>query len=195
MRLRFRRALAGLATAFLPASLALAAGIAPASAQMAFNQPNFVNEVKLGVLAHDVPYLWSGFNLESGVDFSGEVIFSPHVNLLGGTIRPGLGATINSSGYTSRAYLTTHWEWASAPTGLFFSVGLGAAIHDGHLEADAPDRKALGARVLFHIPVELGYRFDEHNSLSFYFEHMSNANTNEYNEGMDNLGIRYGYRF
>ena len=57
------------------------------------------------------------------------------------------------------------------------------------------DRKAFGSRVLFHIPVELGYRFDQHNSLSVYFEHMSNAGLASSNEGMDFLGMRYGYKF
>jgi lipid A 3-O-deacylase len=55
--------------------------------------------------------------------------------------------------------------------------------------------QALGSRVLFHIPAEVGYRFDDHNSLSAYFEYMSNAYTVSPNEGMDRLGIRYGYRF
>jgi hypothetical protein len=50
--------------------------------------------------------------------------------------------------------------------------------------------------VLFHIPAEVGYRFDDHTSLSaYFFEHMSNAYTVSPNEGMDRLGIRYGYRF
>jgi lipid A 3-O-deacylase len=53
----------------------------------------------------------------------------------------------------------------------------------------------LGHRVLFPIPAEAGYRFDDHNSLSAYFDHMSNANTVSPNEGMDRLGIHYGYRF
>jgi hypothetical protein len=57
------------------------------------------------------------------------------------------------------------------------------------------DRKALGSRVLFHFPAEIGYRFDERNSLSVYFEHTSNGYTVHPNEGLDRLGIRYGYRF
>jgi hypothetical protein len=55
--------------------------------------------------------------------------------------------------------------------------------------------KALGSRVLFHIPVEIGLRFDDHNSLSVYFEHTSNGYTQDFNEGLDRLGVRYGYRF
>ena len=49
--------------------------------------------------------------------------------------------------------------------------------------------------MLIHVPIELGFRFDQHNSLSIYFEHMSNAGLADANEGMDLLGARYGYRF
>jgi lipid A 3-O-deacylase PagL len=28
-----------------------------------------------------------------------------------------------------------------------------------------------------------------------YFEHTSNASLADYNEGMDNIGVRYGFRF
>lgn len=55
--------------------------------------------------------------------------------------------------------------------------------------------KWLGSRVLFHIPAEIGVHLDAHNDLSVYFEHTSNAYTQEYNEGMDRIGLRYGYRF
>ena len=49
--------------------------------------------------------------------------------------------------------------------------------------------------MLFHIPAEVGYRFDDHNSLSACFEHMPNAYTVSPNERMDRLGICDGYRF
>ena len=45
------------------------------------------------------------------------------------------------------------------------------------------------------MPLEAGWRFDEHNSLSVYFDHISNGNTADVNEGLDDLGVRYGYRF
>jgi lipid A 3-O-deacylase len=57
------------------------------------------------------------------------------------------------------------------------------------------DEKALGSRVLFHIPLEVGYRLDLHNSISAHFEHMSNAYTVDPNEGLDRIGVRYGYKF
>jgi hypothetical protein len=155
----------------------------------------FVDEFKIGVLWHDVPGLWSGFQAEpNSADINIEALLSPSVAFLGGTIRPAIGGSISTVGATSDAYIDARWQYET-PSGIFFGLGLGAAVHDGQLELEDWDRKALGSRVLFHIPAEIGYRFDNHNSLSAYFEHMSNAYTVSPNEGMDRLGIRYGYRF
>ena len=155
----------------------------------------FIYEAKFGVLYHDVPGLWSGFRLETGgVDINGELMLSPALPIFGGAIRPVIGGTYNTDGYTSKAYAGARWQ-IELPHNFYFGVGLGAAVHDGHLIPDALDRKALGGRWLFHIPAEIGYRFDQHNSFSIYFEHMSNGNTQKYNEALDSIGVRYGYRF
>jgi lipid A 3-O-deacylase len=60
---------------------------------------------------------------------------------------------------------------------------------------DRRERKALGSRVLFHVPLELGWRWGRRNSVSLYSCHISNAGLAEENEGLDNIAIRYGYRF
>lgn len=178
----------------LVASFACVTGVLGVAAERS-HADGFIRELKAGALAHDVDGLWSGFSREgNAVDFNAEVIFSPSLPFLWGAIRPALGGTVNFNGDTSHAYLDARWEIESA-TGLFFAAGIGAAVHDGDLELKSPDRKAFGSRVLFHIPLELGYRFDQHNSLSVYFEHLSNANLADENEGMDLLGARYGYRF
>jgi hypothetical protein len=170
------------------AIVAAALAAAPANAQ-------FVSEIKGGVLAHDVDNLWSGFSLETkAVDLNVEAILSPGLPFLFGVIRPAIGATINTDGGTSHGYLDARWQ-IDLPLGFFFGTGVGVAIHDGELDPVKRDMKALGSRALFHIPVELGWRFDRHNSLSVYFEHTSNAGLASSNEGMDRLGIRYGYRF
>lgn len=158
-------------------------------------EDSFLREFKIGGLYHDVGDMWSGFRLEPrSVDVNVEVLFGPHIELLWGTLRPAIGATINTRGATSKAYVDARWEIES-PTGIFFALGLGAAVHDGNLGASDPDRKALGSRILFHIPAELGWRWDGHNSISLYFEHISNGYTQDYNEGLDAIGVRYGYRF
>lgn len=158
-------------------------------------QAPLIREYRIGVLAHDVPGLWSGFQLERGVDANVELILSPSIDFLGGSIRPAIGGSINFSGGTSKAYLDARWMYESS-NGWFVGLGIGAALHDGVLDPTDVDRKALGRRVLFHFPLELGVRFgDGHHSVSLYFDHMSNAYTTTYNEGLDTLGVRYGYKF
>jgi hypothetical protein len=179
---RWRQAMGGiLATALVAGGPAAASGL--------------VAEIKGGILYHDVDGLWSGFRLEDEpIDINVEAILSPSIPLLWGFVHPALGASINTGGDTSHVYLDARWQTDFA-SGLFFAIGLGAAVHDGVLGPTEPDRKALGSRVLFHIPAEIGVRLDPHNSLSVYFEHTSNANLADSNEGMDRIGLRYGYRF
>jgi hypothetical protein len=178
------------ASVALLASLAVGVGVhGHAMAQAA---PSSL-ELRGGVLAHDVPDLWAGFSLEGGIDINAELLFGRGLPFLGGILRPALGASINTEGYTSRGYLDARWEIELGR--IFVGLGLGVAIHDGLLDASKPDHKALGSRVLFHIPVELGIRLDGRNSISVYFEHTSNADLADINEGLDAIGVRYGYRF
>ncbi|MFN3869637.1 MAG: acyloxyacyl hydrolase [Hyphomicrobiaceae bacterium] len=154
----------------------------------------WIAEFKAGVLAHDVPDLWSGFQREpDAVDINLEVMFRPNIPLLIGGIYPAIGASISTSGATSHVYADARWQ-VETPVGLFFAIGLGVAVHDGELEPVLADRKALGSRALFHIPAEVGLRLGD-NSLSVYFEHISNGEFADFNEGLDRLGVRYGYRF
>ena len=168
----------------------LASVSAPARGQ------GFLHEMKVGVLDHDVPDLWSGFRAEPrSVALNAEALLTPSVSFLGGTIRPAFGGSLaTSGGGTSNIYLDARWQYEFGG-GLFLGFGIGGTIHDGQLKLVDWDRKALGSRVLFHFPLEIGWRFDGHNSISVYFEHMSNAYTVSPNEGLDRIGIRYGYRF
>ena len=154
-----------------------------------------IYDVKIGAQVHDVPYMWSGFHKEPyGVDLNLEVMFGPSVTFLGGSIRPAIGTTINFDGYTSKAYLDARWQWERA-NNMFYAVGLGIAIHNGETFTADPEFKQLGRRVLFHPNAEIGYRLNEHHSVSLFFEHISNASTAAKNQGLDTLGIRLGYRF
>jgi hypothetical protein len=154
----------------------------------------YLYEVKGGVLAHDVSGLWSGFNIEPGVTFNAEAVFAPHLDVLWGAIRPNLGVSLTTAGGTSYGYGGAVYQ-IEGPWGLFFGIGLGAAVHDGRLEPDRTDAKALGSRVLFHIPIEAGIAVTDQVRVSAYFEHVSNGYLASPNEGLDNLGVRLGYRF
>ena len=156
-----------------------------------------IRELKGGILAHDVPNLWSGFRTENdAVAVNVEALLTPSLSLFGGTLRPAIGASIATEGGTSNVYLDARWEFETA-SGIFFALCLGVTVHDGETRLLAANQtpKALGSHLLFHIPAEIGYRFDRHNSVSIYFEHMSNGYTRDENEGLDRLGVRYGYRF
>jgi len=160
-------------------------------------------ELKLGLLAHDVnpryvdgePSLFGNHVEPASLDINLEALFPPIFRpVLGGTLRPAVGVTINTAGGTSQAYADMRWQY-ELPSDMFFALGVGAAVHDGNIGPEDPDHRALGSRVLFHIPVELGVRVDERNSVSLLWDHASNAGLNEENPGMDRVGLRYGYRF
>ena len=151
-----------------------------------------IHELKFGILSHDVPKLWSGFRREpASADLNIEAQLKPSFALLGGTVRPALGGTINTDGQTSHVYIDAKWTFET-PIGLFFTAGAGGALHDGAMNRLDPRSKALGSMALFHIPVEIGYRIDARNSISAYFEHTSNGNSQTFNEGLDRIGVRYG---
>jgi len=151
--------------------------------------------VRLGLLAHDVGGLWSHSRAEGGADINAEIVFGkPSLRLLAGAILPNLGVSINSQGGTSKAYGGLLWEFLF-DTGLFANSGVGLAIHNGQLESDDANKKQLGSRVLFRVPIEFGFTIYESHRISILFDHISNAYLASPNEGLDTLGIRYGFQF
>ena len=154
-----------------------------------------LHEVRAGGLLHDVDGLWSGSRKESGFDLNAELVFGqPHLNVWSGTLYPNLGASINNDGDTSFLYLGLIWEHRMN-SGMFLNLGIGGALHSGKLDPAGTDKKGLGSRVLFRIPLELGYRFDLRHGISLIFVHHSNGYLSSPNEGLDQIGLRYGYRF
>ena len=55
--------------------------------------------------------------------------------------------------------------------------------------------KQLGSRWLFRIPLEIGLCWKGRHRLSLMFDHVSNAYLASPNEGLDTLGVRYGFQF
>lgn len=170
------------------------ATLLPMTAAIPARAEPVLHEARLGVLAHDVDYLWSNVSREDGVDLNAEVSFDRSLRLWRGDIRPAIGLSVNTAGDTSKAYVDARWEFDPTDR-IFAAIGIGAAIHDGDLEPESADRKALGSRVLLHFPAEIGWRLNYSHSISIYFDHVSNAWLADPNEGMDTLGVRYGYRF
>ena len=79
-----------------------------------------VHELKLGVLDHDMPNMWSGFRAErNSADINVEALFSPSMGLFGGTLRPAFGASISTQRQTSNVYLDARWQY-ELPSRIFF---------------------------------------------------------------------------
>jgi len=154
---------------------------------------DIVSEVRLGALVHDEgPF---SRNEEDGFDGNVELLFvSPGLLRPIWSPRPHFGFTVNSEGNTHQAYLGLSWEWTFWRA-WFAGFSLGGAVHSGHLETSDTDRKELGCRVLFRESVEFGYRFGGRHAVSAFLDHISNANICDHNEGLENFGLRYGYRF
>lgn len=154
-----------------------------------------VHELRLGILDHDVDGLWSHAKREGGYDMNAEVILTPSWHLWGGTVRPNLGFSVNDRGLTGKVYAGALWRHPLYQR-FFLELGLGLAVHNGVTDdASLPDRKQLGTRVLFRVPIEAGFIWRGHHSLSVMFDHVSNAYFANPNQGMDTVGLRYGYRF
>lgn len=150
---------------------------------------------RLGLLAHDVGGLWSHSRAEGGVDINAEIVFKrPSLKLLAGSVYPNIGVSINNQGGTSKFYGGLLWEFLFE-NGLFANTGVGLAIHNGQLESDDANNKQLGSRILFRIPIEFGFTIYERHRLSIMFDHISNAYLASPNEGLDTLGVRYGFQF
>jgi lipid A 3-O-deacylase len=152
----------------------------------------FISEFRVGGFMHDQgPF---SHNKEDGYDINAEILFaSPDFLDVIWSPRPHIGATRNSIGRTSQVYAGITWDW-SFWDGFFAEFAWGAAGHDGNKVQDDPDFKDLGCHLLFREGLEFGYRVAGH-GLSLQLAHISNAKLCDKNEGLEGIGLRYGYRF
>ncbi len=166
------------------------------------------SEIRVGAFMHDTgPFSASD---EGGVDANVELLFaSPGIFDFMWSPRPHIGVSYSASGDTSQAYTGLTWEW-SFWSGWFAGFGLGGMIHDGHLVGVDGKSKSLGCRFLFRESINAGYRFNKRHALMVHIDHSSNAslcekNTSDgsesgrhtvvVNEGIESVGMRYGYMF
>ena len=166
----------------------------PATISGALNTERWWYAIRAGILAHDVDNLWSGQQKEEGLDYNAEAVFNAEIkNLFSGVIRPNLGLSINDRGNTSKLYGGVLWEWTTK--NYFFNTGVGIAWHNGELDTSDPEKKSLGSRLLFRIPLEAGITLAGPHRLAIMFDHVSTAYLANPNEGLDTLGLRYSYQF
>jgi lipid A 3-O-deacylase len=183
---RIRAAAAGLVFAALPVA--------------ATAQTVVVDELKIGVLAHDIALF--GDHVENGADLNFEVLFTPPDFLAAiGSPRPHLGATVNTAGNTDHGYFGLTWGIELIQSlfghgdGVFLNGSLGGAIQGGYTNSAPPGHKLLGSTALFRESLELGYQATPSLSVSGFLDHMSNANLAPHNAGLTDAGGRLGFKF
>lgn len=154
-----------------------------------------INEIRIGIMEHDVAT--RSTKHEDGNDFNSEFFFrSPSVRLLEvlGSPRPSFGFSVNNNRNTSIMYAGMNWDLRAFDL-LFLSVGLGGALHDGELQSSDPERQRLGSRALFRGALAAGFTFNKRMNVSVLFDHISNGHTAVPNNGLEKLGIQFGYTF
>jgi hypothetical protein len=191
------------------AGIAVGLALSPASLNAQSVTNLTFGELKFGVLAHDVSFLGGK---EHGVDFNPEIVMpSPVPDAWAASLpaylrwmvqpRPTFGAAINSSRYTNQFYFGTTWTWMLANNifqpGDGFSAGIffGGAANDGEIVSTKSDRKSLGSHILFRESLELGYWITPRIQISGYVDHVSNAGFARYNQNINDVGARLGFRF
>ncbi len=131
-----------------------------------------IREVRAGLAAHDVDGLWSGDSRERGPDLCAELIFNRSLfRLFSADAYPSVGVSLNTRGDTSKVYGGFLMQWEPLPA-FFFSTGLGLALHNGEQNTDDQDRKPLGSRILFRIPIEISYAVSRNHRVILAFDHV-----------------------
>jgi lipid A 3-O-deacylase len=195
-----RRAGVVLVASALSGILCLAPGKGFAQDQGAAQPKGIVDEVKLGVLAHDITL--GGKSVESGADLNGEILFNgPSFLDYIGAPRPHLGLAINTDGNTDQAYFGLTWGLPLLKSifghsdSLTIYGSLGGALQDGYEDSAPPGRKKLGSVALFRESIELGYQITPVYSISAIVDHISNADLGSHNAGITSAGARIGIKF
>ena len=164
----------------------------------------WLSEVRVGILKHAASLVGNTAK-ETGIDGNLEILFkAPSFLELLSSPRPTIGVTANaSSTNTDTAYSGLTWEltpWSN----LLLNVSLGMAVHNGELKfdpsvafpANAGRHREFGCRWLFRESLEAGWLFGKHHAATIMWSHYSHGGLcDDKNEGLDNVGFRYGYRF
>ena len=157
-----------------------------------------ISEFRGGILSHDTGVFSS--NEEDGIALNGEILFaSPRILRYLGNPRPHIGGSwALENETTSQAYFGLSWEGDFWRDRMFVYGSLGGSVHTGFTapESEIPaNRKALGCRLLLRESLGLGVNLSRRVNIAAHLDHISNARLCDQNEGLENAGIRLGYRF
>ncbi len=165
-------------------------------------QEPIISEVRFGLLSHDVAFF--GESKEEGADINAEILFrrlgkksaEERRKLIPWLLspRPHIGASINARGDTNLFYAGLTWD-VDLGHSFFADASFGGVVHDGEKSSLRIDKKELGCRALFRGSASVGRDVTSHINVSVMLEHASNGGLCSHNEGLNNAGIRLGYKF
>lgn len=184
----------------LAAGLSLMNGISSVNAG-----PLGLSEIRGGVFAHSV---YDGFlpvdpnryltfnriedvNVELLFDLPGPVSMLQWI----GAPRVSLGGTFNLNGRESIAHLGATWTVPVLGSPLFVEATLGGAVNNGQLTGAAAPMRNLGCHVGFYESASVGWNLSANANVMLTYEHTSNLDLCPANEGLSNVGVRFGFKF
>jgi lipid A 3-O-deacylase len=168
-----------------------------------------VDEVHVGVMAHNICVTdCKNANKEDGPAVEFQVSFdSPSWLSWAGSPTPFVMASVNVAGDTSFVGVGVDWRWEFAD-GWALEPGVGYVVHDGEtvlpFPSGTPEAAAfteehvlLGSRDLFRTSLGLTRELSGPWEAQVFFSHLSHGQIlgNGRNQGMDQVGVRVGYRF
>jgi lipid A 3-O-deacylase len=187
------------------------AGIAAFGAAMALAPAASagVDEVHIGVMQHNICVTnCKNADKEDGPNVEFQVSFdSPSFLGWAGAPQPYVMASVNTQGNTSFGGFGLEWRWDFAD-GWALEPGVGYVIHDGEVDnpyangspeaaAFAEEHVLLGSEDLFRTSLALTRDFEGPWEAQILFQHLSHGQIlgNGRNQGMDQIGVRFGYQF
>lgn len=182
----------------------LCLGLFTAAAAPALAQTPLLDEVWIGGFSHDVSDLGQGKESNTE-DVMVEVDSGqPQALRFLGAPRIGLSMALNSAGLTNFGGLGLVWDVPISGR-LSGSLDLGMGLSDGvsHMPTGAAGayddrhRLLLGSKVLFREAGGLNWRLTDHWIIGAQFVHLSNGLilAKDHNQGINDAGVRLGYRF
>ncbi len=168
-----------------------------------------IDEIHVGVMDHNICVTnCDNADKEGGPNVEFQVSFdSPGFLAWAGAPQPYLMASINTVGDTSFGGAGLEWRWNFAGNWAL-EPGLGIVAHTGATDnpfangtpeaaAFSEENVLLGSDLLFRTSLGLTYDFDGPWEAQLFFEHLSHGQilASGRNQGLDELGVRFGYQF
>jgi len=168
-----------------------------------------IDEVHVGVMAHNICVTdCKNADKEGGPNVELQVSFdSPGWLDWAGSPQPYVMASVNTEGDTSVGGVGLEWRWDFAD-GWALEPGFGYVVHDGETNLPFPsgspeaaaftdEHVLLGSGDLFRTSVGLTRDLPGPWEVQVLFEHLSHGQIlgEGRNQGLDEVGIRLGYRF